>query len=62
MKYFCFLLYSRHGYGVPMVTKLVLEIHPLCNKNEISYVNPFLSAHIPYAQSEGILPKYGLLQ
>ena len=24
--------------------------------------NPFLSAHIPYAQSEGILPKYGLLQ
>ena len=26
------------------------------------YVNPFLSAHIPYAQSEGILPKYGLLQ
>ena len=26
------------------------------------YVNPFLSAHIPYAQSEGILQKYGLLQ
>ena len=25
-------------------------------------LNPFLSAHIPYAQSEGILPKYGLLQ
>ena len=25
-------------------------------------INPFLSAHIPYAQSEGILPKYGLLQ
>ena len=24
--------------------------------------NPLLSAHIPYAQSEGILPKYGLLQ
>ena len=38
MKYFCFLLYSRCGNGVPMVTKLVLEIHALCNKNEISYV------------------------
>ena len=39
MKYFCFLLYSRLGKGVPMVTKLVLEIHALCNKNEIGYVN-----------------------
>ena len=28
-------LYSRLGNGVPMVTKLVLEIHALCNKNEI---------------------------
>ena len=37
MKYFCFLLYSRLENGVPMVTKLVLEIHALCNKNEISY-------------------------
>ena len=36
MKYFCFLLYSRLGNGVPMVIKLVLEIHALCNKNEIS--------------------------
>ena len=26
------------------------------------WINPFLSTHIPYAQSEGILPKYGLLQ
>ena len=26
------------------------------------FFNPFLSAHIPYAQSEGILPKYGLLR
>ena len=38
MKYFCFLLYSRLGNGGPMVTKLVLEIHTLFNKNEISYV------------------------
>ena len=38
MKYFCFLLYSRLGNGVPMVTKLVLKIHALCNKNEISKV------------------------
>ena len=32
------ILYSRLGNGVPMVTKLVLEVHALCNKNEISYV------------------------
>ena len=32
MKYFCFLPYSRLGNGVPMVTKLVLEIHALCIK------------------------------
>ena len=38
VKYFCFLLYSRLGNGAPLVTKLVLEIHKLCNKNEISYV------------------------
>ena len=39
MRYFGFLLlYSRLGIGVPLVTKLVLEIHALCNKNEISYV------------------------
>ena len=37
MKYFYFLLYSRLGNGVPMVTKLYLEIHALCNKNEINY-------------------------
>ena len=36
MKYCCFLGYSRLGNGVPMVTKLVLEIHAICNKNEIS--------------------------
>ena len=39
MKYFCFLLYSRLGNGVPMVAKLVLKIHAICNKNEISYVS-----------------------
>ena len=38
MKYFCFLPYRRLKNGVRMVTKLVLEIHALCNKNEISYV------------------------
>ena len=38
MKYIYFVLYSRLGNGVPMVTKVVLEIHALCNKNEISYV------------------------
>ena len=37
--------------------------HNLLNFWDIKFeVNPFLSAHIPYAQSEGILPKYGLLQ
>ena len=29
-------LQYRLGNGVPMVTKLVLEIHTLSNKNEIS--------------------------
>ena len=39
MKYFCFLLYSRLGNAwCTYVTKLVLEIHALCNKNEMSYV------------------------
>ena len=38
MEYFCFLSYSRLGNGVPMVTKLVLKIHALCNKNEVSHV------------------------
>ena len=38
MKYFCFLVYSRLGNCVPMVTKLVLEMHALCKKNEKSYV------------------------
>ena len=28
----------------------------------IFFFNPFLSTHIHYVQSEGILPKYGLLQ
>ena len=32
------ILYSRLGNGVSMVTKLVLEVHALYNKNEISYV------------------------
>ena len=32
------------------------------NGKTSTFLNPFLSAHIPYAQSEGILPKYGLLQ
>ena len=32
------------------------------NIRQVWVVNPFLSAHIPYAQSEGILPKYELLQ
>ena len=32
------LLYSRLGNCVPMVTKLVLEMHALCKKNEKSYV------------------------
>ena len=31
-------------------------------KKKRRVVNPFLFAHIPYAQSEGILPKYELLQ
>ena len=31
-------MYSRLGNGEPMVTKLALKIHALCNKNEISYV------------------------
>ena len=30
-------MYSGVGNGVPMVAKLVLEVHTLCNKNEISY-------------------------
>ena len=37
-KYFCFLLYIRLGNCVLMVTKLVLEMHALCKKNEKSYV------------------------
>ena len=36
-EYFCFLLYSRDD--VSMVTKLVLQINALFNKNEKSYVN-----------------------
>ena len=32
------------------------------NETFFCHINPFLSAHIPYVQSEGILPKYGLLQ
>ena len=38
MIYFCFLLSSRLGNGVPKVTKLVLETHALCKKNDIGYV------------------------
>ena len=38
MKYFSSVQYSRLGNGVPMVTKQVLEIHALCNKNEITIV------------------------
>ena len=34
----CFLLYTILGNGVPMVTKLVLEKHAVCNKNGISFV------------------------
>ena len=34
----------------------------MTNRELHGFFNPFLSAHIPYAQSEGILPKYGLLQ
>ena len=33
-----FVLYCELGNIVPMVTKLVLEMQSLCNKNEISYV------------------------
>ena len=33
-----FVLYCELGNAVPMVTKLVLEMQSLCNKNEISYV------------------------
>ena len=39
MKYLCFLLYSRLENGVPMVTKLVLEIQAKCNKNEKSMLS-----------------------
>ena len=44
MKYFCSVLFSRLGNGVPMVTELDLEIHALFNMNEISKVakNVFL--------------------
>ena len=43
-----------------------MQLSPLKFNRPFNYIalfiNPFLSAHIPYAQSEGILPKYGLLQ
>ena len=29
-------VYSRLGNGVPMVTKLVLKIYALCNKNDVT--------------------------
>ena len=46
MKYFfvCFQLYSR---DLGMVYLLVLEIHALCIKNEISYVKEGIPFQIP---------------
>ena len=42
MKYFCSVLFSRHGHMgmeyLTMVTKSVLEMLAICNKNEISNV------------------------
>ena len=54
---------SQGGYQViiilPIKSKMAAAKKQSLSKTRF---NPFLSAHIPYAQSEGILPKYLLLQ
>ena len=55
---------KNQNWILPTCDSFLLIVSHISTKLQhvVVHINPFLSAHIPYAQSEGILPKYGLLQ